>query len=140
MAGAWLLVLGSNLDSDERMHAALAALLNVGPAIWASPIVKSPAHGGVPAPDYFNALVALESALDRAALVVNLKRIERELGRVHGSGRVAIDIDLLARRDGTRWLADPHAVEKNDLDRSPVSDLLRQAGIEVHTDAASGQD
>lgn len=133
MARTWLLLLGSNLATDERVRAALSALHGIGVAAFLSSIVKSPAHGDAGAPDYFNALVKLESDLDRAALVANLKRIERELGRVHGSGRVAIDIDPLACRDGARWLADPHAVEKGDLNRPPASTLLREAGIDIQT-------
>lgn len=131
MPGAWLLMLGSNLDGDERVHAALAALRALGPAAFATVILRLPAHGDASAPDYYNALAILESGLDRTALVTNLKRIERELGRVHGSGRVAIDIDLLARRDGGRWIADPHALEKNDIGKPPAPLLLREAGIDI---------
>lgn len=131
MANAWLLQLGSNFASDERVHAAISALGGLGVAALVSSIVRSPAHGDVRAPDYFNALVTLESSLDRAGLIGNLKRIERELGRVHGSGQVAIDIDVLAGYDGERWLADEHAVEKGDLDQPPTPTLLREAGIRI---------
>ncbi|WHZ20239.1 MAG: hypothetical protein OJF55_002388 [Rhodanobacteraceae bacterium] len=131
MAHSWLLMLGSNLDSDERVHAALAALHKLGPAAFVTAIRRLPAHGDAAAPDYHNALATLESALDRTAFVANLKRIERELGRVRGSGRVAIDIDLLAHRDGERWIADPHAVEKGDLAQPPAKLLLHEAGITV---------
>ncbi|MBN8737736.1 MAG: 2-amino-4-hydroxy-6-hydroxymethyldihydropteridine diphosphokinase [Xanthomonadales bacterium] len=131
MTSSWLLMLGSNLDGDERVHAALAALRMLGPAKFVTTIRRLPAHGDASAPDFHNVLVTLESGRDRAALVADLKRIEHELGRVHGSGRVAIDIDLLARRDGVRWLADPHATEKGDLDQPPARVLLREAGIAV---------
>lgn len=131
MPRTWLLLLGSNLDTDENLRAALTALHGIGVAAFASSIVQSPAHGGAHAHAYFNALVTLESGLDRAALVGSLKRIEHELGRVHGSGRVAIDIDLLACHDGTRWLADAHAVAKDDLAQPPTPTLLREAGIVI---------
>jgi len=134
MTGTWLLMLGSNLDGDERVHAALAALRALGPVAPVTMIRRLPAHGDASAPDYHNVLATLESGLDRTALVADLKRIERELGRVRGSGRVAIDIDLLARRDGARWLADPHAVEKGDIDRPPTPLLLREAGISIDID------
>ncbi len=131
MARTWLLMLGSNLDSDERVHAALAALRALGPAAPVTEIRRLPAHGDASAPDYYNVLVTLESGQDRTALVASLKRIERGLGRVHGGGRVAIDIDLLARRDGACGLADPHAIEKGDLDQPPATVLLREAGIAI---------
>ncbi|MBS0383667.1 MAG: 2-amino-4-hydroxy-6-hydroxymethyldihydropteridine diphosphokinase [Proteobacteria bacterium] len=131
MPRIWLLLLGSNFDSNERVHAALAALRALGPAALVTAILRLPAHGGARVPDYYNALATLESSLDREVLVGNLKRIEHELGRVHGSGRVAIDIDLLACRDGGRWLADRHAIEKGDLGQSPVPQLLREAGIRI---------
>lgn len=124
-------MLGSNLDGDQCVHAALAALHALGSTTPVTVIRRLPAHGDASAPDFYNVLATLESGQDRAALVADLKRIERELGRVRGSGRVAIDIDLLARRDGTRWLADPHAIEKGDLDQPPATVLLREAGIAV---------
>lgn len=133
MARAWLLLLGSNLDSDERVHTALAALRKLGPAEFATTIRRLPAHGDAASPDYHNVLAMLESGLDRATLVANLKRIERELGRVRGGGRVAIDIDLLASREGARWVADPHAVEKDDIERPPAPLLLREAGIDIES-------
>lgn len=131
MLRTWLLLLGSNLASDGRVHAAVTALRSLGTPALSSPIVRSPAHGGVHAYDYFNALVTLESDQDRTTLVANLKRIERELGRVHGSGQVAIDIDVLACHDGRRWLADEHAVAKGDLEQPPTPILLREAGIAI---------
>lgn len=131
MPRTWLLLLGSNLADDARVHAALAALGPLGAVTRVTAIRRLPAHGDASAPDYFNVLATLASDLDRDALVASLKRIERELGRVHGSGRVAIDIDLLACRDDNRWLADAHAIEKNDLEKPPAPLLLREAGITV---------
>jgi 2-amino-4-hydroxy-6-hydroxymethyldihydropteridine diphosphokinase len=128
---SWLLLLGSNLDSDARVHAALAALRKLGPAACVTAVRRLPAHGDAGAPDYHNVLATLESALDRTTLVANLKRIERELGRERGSGRVAIDIDLLASRDGARWVVDPHALEKHDIKKPPAPLLLREAGIDI---------
>lgn len=131
MPCTWLLMLGSNLDDDARIHAALAALARLGPTRLASRIVRLPAYGGASTHDYYNALATLESGLERAALVADLKRIERELGRERGSGRVAIDIDLLAQREGDRWIADSHAVDKGDLAQPPTRLLLAEAGISV---------
>ena len=133
MQRAWLLMLGSNLDDDARIHAALTVLATLGPTRLASSIARLPAYGGASTHDYYNALATLESSVDRDALVANLKRIERELGRERGSGRVAIDIDLLAQREGDRWIADAHAVDKGDLAQPPTRLLLAEAGISVDT-------
>lgn len=132
-APRWLLLLGSNLDDDARVRAALDALCTLGPVNQATAIRRLPAHGDASAPDYHNALATLHADLDRDTLVAHLKRIEKELGRVRGSGRVAIDIDLLARQDGARWVADTHAFEKGDLAHAPAPLLLREAGIDVET-------
>lgn len=131
MPNSWLLMLGSNLESDERVRAALAALRALGSTKLLTAIRRLPAHGDANAADYYNALALLESESDRTTLVANLKHIERELGRVHGSGRVAIDIDLLACRDGSRWIADPHALEKNEFGQLSTSGLITDAGMTI---------
>lgn len=131
MPATWLLLLGSNLDRDERVQAALLALGALGAVTTVTAIRRVPGRGTAPTPDYYNALATLDSALERPALLANLKRIERELGREHGTASVAIDIDLLARRVDSRWQADGHARAKGDLGEPPVPGLLKEAGIVI---------
>lgn len=136
MPRIWLLMLGSNLDDDARIHAALAQLGKLGSARLASPIARLPADDRTGAPGYYNALVTLDTDLDRPAVVSHSKRIEQALGRGHDIQRVAIDIDLLAQHDGTHWIADPHALTKHEFSHAHTRELLRDAAIDVDTGAA----
>ncbi len=130
-ARRWLLLLGSNLAGPERIRRALETLAVLGPVKALTPIERMPARGDS-SRFYYNALAALDCDLDRDALRAQLKRIELELGRVRdGSGRVAIDIDVLAMQADGRWLADPHALEKNEFTQTPARELIEAAAIMV---------
>ena len=130
MSRRWLLVLGSNLAEDACLRRAMVELEALGEVTQLTPVLLTRARRGDG--HYHNALVALVSALPDAALGQALKRIEADLGRVRdGSGVVAIDIDPLAFDEGLGWRPDAHALEKGELQREPVPQLLAQAGIEV---------
>jgi 2-amino-4-hydroxy-6-hydroxymethyldihydropteridine diphosphokinase len=61
-------------------------------------------------PDFYNAIVAVETELDPRALLAACKRVERELGRDNGGARHSprlIDVDLL--------IIDGIAVSEGDL-------------------------
>ncbi len=82
-------------------------------------------------PWYFNALAILRSDSVDDRVRAALRAIEARLGRDRAiPERVAIDIDVLARR-GDLWIADPHALAKGELDRYPAANLLAEAGIMV---------
>ncbi|PWK83880.1 2-amino-4-hydroxy-6-hydroxymethyldihydropteridine diphosphokinase [Fulvimonas soli] len=124
----WLLLLGSSLPDDARVRAALDRLAELGAAAPLTPIRRFPSHSG--GGEYYNALARLDAALGRAALRERLRALEAALGRRRDvPGEVAIDVDILAGLDGTRWRADPHARAKGEFGRAPVQALLRQAGI-----------
>jgi 2-amino-4-hydroxy-6-hydroxymethyldihydropteridine diphosphokinase len=127
----WLLLLGSNLAGPERMQQAFERLAALGPVAALTAIERMPARGDA-SRFYHNALATLDCDLDRDVLRTQLKQIEIELGRVRDeSGEVAIDIDLLARQENGRWLADPHAMEKREFTHTPARDMLEMAGIVV---------
>jgi len=129
----WLLLLGSNLAGPERIRQALEMLDALGHVESLTPIERIPARGD-PTRFYYNALAALDCELDRDALRAQLKRIELELGRVRdGSGEVAVDVDLLAMHANGRWLADPHALEKNEFAQTPARELVATAGIVIES-------
>lgn len=129
-----LLLLGSNLAGPERIRQALERLASIGQVTPLTPIERMPARGD-PSRFYYNALAALACDLDREALRAQLKRIETELGRVRdGSGVVAIDIDLLAVHADGHWLADPHALEKNEFTQTPARELIAAAEIVIGDD------
>ena len=130
----WLLLLGSNLADPERMHQAFARLAALGPVTALTAVERTPARGDS-SHFYYNALATLDCELHRDALRIRLKQIETELGRVRdGSGEVAIDIDLLARQENGRWLADPHAIEKEEFTHTPARELITAANISIGAD------
>jgi 2-amino-4-hydroxy-6-hydroxymethyldihydropteridine diphosphokinase len=89
--------LGSNIDPELNLRRAIrrlrrAVAVDAISTAWQSPAV------GVDGPDYINAALLVRTPRSKAWLIVSLKAIESELGRVRGHGPtelVTIDIDLL---------------------------------------------
>lgn len=131
-----LLLLGSNLDTAAAVDAALVALGELGPVRALAPIRRMRARSGA-GPDYFNVLATLDTVLDEAALEPHLKAIEARLGRDRSAARVAIDIDLLARRENAGWRLGNAARRKCEAEQTPARDLLAEAGISL-LDATAG--
>lgn len=130
-ASRWLLLLGSNLDHDRRVHDALGHLAALGQVDRLSAIRHLPAHGDSTSM-YYNVLVALSTTDHREHLDAQLKRIEQRLGRQRDRAEeVAIDIDILARYADHSWQADARALNKGEFARPPVLTLLRDAGVEI---------
>jgi 2-amino-4-hydroxy-6-hydroxymethyldihydropteridine diphosphokinase len=96
-----LLGLGSNLgDRRDRLQAAVNALPSVGVSVLAASSVydTDPIGELLDQPSFLNACLLMRTALDPIALLDAVKRLERELGRVHGEPRHGprpIDIDIL---------------------------------------------
>lgn len=87
--------LGSNEDAVRNLARARAALARELDVVACTEAHESEASDGGP-DRYLNQIVDVKSALPRAELVTQLKRIEADLGRVRGPGaRVVIDLDLL---------------------------------------------
>ena len=100
-----LIGLGANLPSERygSPRATLEAALGRLPASGVSALRLSPWYSTAPDPPsdqprYVNAVAAVETELDPAALLAVLHRIEDEFGRVRGVPNAArmIDLDLLA--------------------------------------------
>ena len=130
MPARWMLLLGSTLASDERVHEALRELSVLGLVRLCAPIRHGPGSRD-PRRSYFNALVEIAFEGDAKALVTALKAIEANLGRRRDEAEVAIDIDLLARWVDARWQADPHALAKGEFAQAHTIALLADAGIEI---------
>jgi 2-amino-4-hydroxy-6-hydroxymethyldihydropteridine diphosphokinase len=95
-----LLGLGSNVgDRRAELQAALDALADAGvrPLASSSTYDTDPVGEVLDQPSFLNACVSVETELEPLALLDELKRIERELGRRGGMrhGPRAIDIDVL---------------------------------------------
>lgn len=132
-APCWLLLLGSSRPDDHCLRNALVQLAAFGPVQVLTPVTRFPSYTGEPDRWYFNALATIQSPWDRAGLHAALRAIEAALGRRRDvPGEVAIDLDILARRDAHGWHADAHALAKGDLAHPTTCALLRAAGIDVH--------
>ncbi len=94
-----LLGLGANLgDPVATLNEAKERLTALGRVTAVSALYRTPPWGLTEQPPFVNAALALETALDPDALLVALKALERDLGRVASVrwGPRAIDVDILA--------------------------------------------
>lgn len=122
-------MLGSNRSDDRHVREAIGALGEMGELRQLTQIRHLPAHDGSPV-DYWNVLATLQREGSRAELLSRVKQLENGAGR--GSdlpGRVSLDIDLLAVRDGEGWQPDAYALAKQEFAKAAVQLLLREAGI-----------
>jgi 2-amino-4-hydroxy-6-hydroxymethyldihydropteridine diphosphokinase len=99
MATAYI-ALGSNLgDRAKTLSAAIDRLENLGTITAKSSIFETEPVGYQNQPPFLNAVVALETTANPAALLASLLALEREMGRdrQHGlrNGPRTLDLDLL---------------------------------------------
>jgi len=119
---AWLLLLGSNLHSDQVLNQAVGELAQLGHVELLGAIQRLPPDKGNVA-WYYNALASLRCDLPAAELRATLRDIEVKLGRDRTAGNVvAIDIDILARFENG-WVADEHAKRAGKLDDWPTASI-----------------
>lgn len=94
--------LGSNLgDRLANLAAAVGELRRRGVEIIAASSVYETDPVGPPQPDFLNAVVAIDTELDQAAIVAELKAVEAAIGRQGRErwGPREIDLDLLLLGD-----------------------------------------
>ena len=91
------LSLGSNIDAEKNIRAAITALeKNYGP-LRVSPIYESEAVG-FNGDNFLNAVVAFSYGKAIEVLIRELKKLEDELGRVRGGAKFSsrtIDMDII---------------------------------------------
>ena len=96
---AWI-GLGGNLDASRAaLVAALDSLTDYGQIGPVSSLYRSAPRERTDQPDFLNAALTLETDLEPRPLLVELKAIERRLGRDpfgHRYGPRLVDLDLLA--------------------------------------------
>ncbi|HEY8320915.1 MAG TPA: 2-amino-4-hydroxy-6-hydroxymethyldihydropteridine diphosphokinase [Candidatus Baltobacteraceae bacterium] len=106
--------IGSNLgDPEANVRGAIAALGELGAVERTSSLYRTKAWGKTDQPDFVNAVALLETGLNPRSLLIALKAIEAELGRVPSErwGPRAIDLDILTFDDlqiEEEGLAIPH--------------------------------
>mgnify|MGYP000609062744 FL=1 len=116
------IAIGSNLASPlEQVNAAVQALGEIPESriIAVSSFYRTPPLGPQDQPDYLNAAVVLETALDAETLLDNTQRIELQQGRVRKAerwGPRTLDLDIMLfghETINTERLTVPHYDMKN---------------------------
>jgi len=111
------IAIGSNLASPlEQVNAAVQALGDIPQArvVALSSFYRTPPLGPQDQPDYLNAAIALDTALNAEALLDNTQRIELQQGRVRKEerwGPRTLDLDIMLFGDAvinTERLTVPH--------------------------------
>ncbi len=117
--------LGSNVEPEVNLPRAAARLAKLGSVTAFSQAYQNPAIGPQPAPDFVNAVAALETELTAIEIRDRLRAIEAALGRRRTQNRFAprpIDLDLLLL--GSQSIDDPKLTV-------PDPDLLTDAHLAV---------
>ena len=116
------IAIGSNLASPlEQVNAAVQALGEIPQSkiVAVSSFYRTPPLGPQDQPDYLNAVVVLETALDAETLLDNTQRIELQQGRVRKAerwGPRTLDLDIMLfghETINTERLTVPHYDMKN---------------------------
>ncbi|ELO0982287.1 2-amino-4-hydroxy-6-hydroxymethyldihydropteridine diphosphokinase [Enterobacter asburiae] len=116
------IAIGSNLASPlEQVNAAVQALGEIPQSkiVAVSSFYRTPPLGPQDQPDYLNAAVVLETALDAETLLDNTQRIELQQGRVRKAerwGPRTLDLDIMLfghETIHTERLTVPHYDMKN---------------------------
>ncbi|ANG91581.1 2-amino-4-hydroxy-6-hydroxymethyldihydropteridine diphosphokinase [Enterobacteriaceae bacterium 155047] len=116
------IAIGSNLSAPlEQVNAAIQALADIPQSriVAVSSFYRTPPLGPQDQPDYLNAAVALETALDAESLLDNTQRIELQQGRERKAerwGPRTLDLDIMLFGDAiirTGRLTVPHYDMKN---------------------------
>ncbi|MBL5966554.1 2-amino-4-hydroxy-6-hydroxymethyldihydropteridine diphosphokinase [Lelliottia amnigena] len=116
------IAIGSNLASPlDQVNAAVQALADIKQSrvMAVSAYYRTPPLGPQDQPDYLNAAVVLDTALDAETLLDNTQRIELQQGRVRKDerwGPRTLDLDIMLFGDEiiqTERLTIPHYDMKN---------------------------
>ncbi|MEP8539216.1 2-amino-4-hydroxy-6-hydroxymethyldihydropteridine diphosphokinase [Enterobacter asburiae] len=116
------IAIGSNLASPlEQVNAAVQALGEIPQSkiVTVSSFYRTPPLGPQDQPDYLNAAVVLETALNAETLLDNTQRIELQQGRVRKAerwGPRTLDLDIMLfghETINTERLTVPHYDMKN---------------------------
>jgi 2-amino-4-hydroxy-6-hydroxymethyldihydropteridine diphosphokinase len=141
--------LGSNLEPrSERLQAAIAALRTFGEVSKVSRVYETVPVGGVPQPEFLNAVVELDTTHGPLELLRALKESEKKLGRQQRPRwhEREIDFDILFYEDlmlHSPELTVPHPEIQNrafvlvplaELDRNFVHPVLRRSVSELVQD------
>ena len=91
------LSLGSNIDPEDNLRSAIAALRERFGGVVVSPVYRFPAVG-FDGPDFLNAAVAIDSDLDPFAIGRWLRELEGRHGRIRANVKFSnrsLDVDIV---------------------------------------------
>jgi 2-amino-4-hydroxy-6-hydroxymethyldihydropteridine diphosphokinase len=120
LAELLFLTLGSNLEPERYLTAAIDRLGAVGRILAISNVYQNPAVGPRSQPDFLNAAVLLETDLPLAEIRARLRQIESSLGRVRSADKYAsrtIDLDISLLGEQVVESADVHLPDPGILKR-----------------------
>ena len=128
-----LVSLGSNINPEHNLKAAVQRLASRFRLRAVSPVYETTPVGKTDQPDFMNAAALVETDLDAAELKQALQAIEQELGRVRADDKDAprtIDLDISLFNDqalevGSRRIPDPDILRHPHIAR-PLADLAPQ--------------
>lgn len=124
------LSLGSNIEPESNLPAAVAQLAQFGRVRAVSSVWQTAPLGFADQPDFLNAAVLLETSLSAGALCEDaIAQIERNLKRVRTtdkSGPRTIDIDVVLFNDDVLSLGHRHIPDPEVLERPFVAILLAE--------------
>ena len=156
-SGAWwrpaYIGIGSNLDSpQDQVAQAVVALGEIDNTVLVrtSPLYRSAPLDGSEQPDYINAVSAVLTRLDAAALLNSLRKIEVSQGRTRSGdkwGPRTLDLDLLVFSSESIDRADlkvPHpGIAERNFVLLPLVDIaphMRIPGLGIVSRLAAGAD
>lgn len=119
----YALVLGSNAAPARGLRLAGRRIAERFDVIACTPAMRTRDEAGG---RYLNAAMRIRTALAFDALRAALHAIEDEAGRVRGSARVALDIDIVAAQDARGALL---VFKPGDVARGFVRALLARVGF-----------
>lgn len=125
--------LGSNINPEQNLPAAVRRLAARFRLRAVSPVYATAPVGKTDQPDFYNAAALIETELDAIELKRVLQSIEQELGRVRTQDKNAprtIDLDISLFDDqvldvGSRHIPDPEILHYAHIAR-PLADLAPQ--------------
>ena len=116
---AWI-ALGSNIEPENNLVAAVERFPELGVVLRCSSVYQTPAIASTPQSDYLNAAVLIETELAPLQIYAQLRDIEADLGRVRTSDKYAprtIDLDLCLYDDLVMELHEITLPDPDLLDR-----------------------
>ncbi len=127
------LALGSNINAEHNLHAAVRRLASCFHMRAVSPVYETAPVGKTDQPNFLNAAALIETDLSAAQVKQVLQALEQELGRARSEDKNAprtIDLDISLFDDqvldmGSRHIPDPDLLKYSHIAR-PLADLAPQ--------------